>query len=369
MKCKHYILTGESVVVVFDNGTMKPVPIENPMYKTVVSLLQENKMDEVADAVDKSLLIKKHSNGLFYVKDGVVMVESDVLPDALSDRLLAFADNGLPVEPLVKFWENLKKNPSENSRKQLYPFLEQNNIPLTADGCFVAYKRVTEDYKDCHTRTFDNSVGAVVTMKREDVDDNSQRTCSQGLHVAAFPYAKSFYSNGRLMECKINPRNVVSVPDDYNGQKMRVCHYEVMRECEGPREELLLNTNEYEYDETADQDVFDDAPAISKGKTDASNVDVGGNDEEAVRVDGRGRVCLPARMVRALGLSEGDLVFATSEKGCVTVTVTSTNDESRGYTVDASENVRISANALKDSGFSRRKNLTITLEDGTIYVE
>lgn len=368
MNCKHYIETNESVVVVFTDGSMRPVPVENPMYQTVVGLLKDGKMDEIEDVVDKSKLIKKHSNGKFYVLDGIVYVEGEVLPDALSDRLLAFADSGLPVEPLVTFWDNLKKNPSENSRKQLYPFLEQNNIPITADGCFVAYKRVDSDFKDCYTHTFDNSVGARVTMKREDVDEDSTRTCSRGLHVAAFPYAKSFYSDGYLMEVKVNPRDVVAVPDDYNGQKMRVCMYEVMREYDKPRSELLLDADEY--DETADQDVFDDAPASSKGETDASSVDVGGNDEETVRVDGRGRVCLPARMVRALGLSEGDLVFATSTKGVVAVEVTQgAGVDSRGYTVDASGNVRISANALKDSGLGRRKNLTITLEDGTIYVE
>jgi hypothetical protein len=32
------------------------------------------------------------------------------------------------------------------------------------------------------------------------------------------------------MVCKVNPKNVVSIPADYNNSKMRVCEYEVIDE-------------------------------------------------------------------------------------------------------------------------------------------
>jgi hypothetical protein len=65
-------------------------------------------------------------------------------------------------------------------------------------------------------------------MPREEVDEDPNRTCSTGLHVACFDYAKDF--GERLIEVKVNPRDVVAVPVDYNGTKLRCCQFEVIRE-------------------------------------------------------------------------------------------------------------------------------------------
>jgi len=101
----------------------------------------------------------------------------------------------------------------------LYSFLEHNGHPLTEGGHFIAYRGVTEDFKDMHTRTFNNSPGSVCEMPREEVDDNPNNTCSTGLHVASFKYASDF--GPKVVEVKINPKDVVAVPVDYNGIKMR----------------------------------------------------------------------------------------------------------------------------------------------------
>jgi len=49
---------------------------------------------------------------------------------------------------------------------------------------------------------------------------------------------------------KVNPKDVVSVPYDYNYSKMRVCEYEVLREVEDKEieaiEELTLFTYDWE---------------------------------------------------------------------------------------------------------------------------
>jgi hypothetical protein len=141
---------------------------------------------------------------------------------------LKFKEQKLPYKALLKFWDNLKKNPSFNSRKMLFKFLEHNGHPLTSDGCFIAYRGVTEDFKDVHTKTFDNKPGSVCEMPRSQVNDNPNETCSDGLHVACFDYAKGF--GPKLVEVKVNPIDVVCVPVDYNGTKMRVCRFEVIQE-------------------------------------------------------------------------------------------------------------------------------------------
>lgn len=101
------------------------------------------------------------------------------------------------------------------------------------NGDFLAYKRVKGDFTDYHTGKFDNSIGAVVKMPRQEISDNPNDGCSAGLHVANFHYASEFYSGGEgiLLEIQINPKDVVSVPNHCNFEKIRVCEYLVLRVC------------------------------------------------------------------------------------------------------------------------------------------
>jgi hypothetical protein len=77
-------------------------------------------------------------------------------------------------------------------------------------------------------------------MDRGKVDADRERTCSAGLHVAAWNYAESFYFNGHLLEVEVNPRDVVAVPTDYNNEKMRTCEYKVVRVAGKPRTEPMV---------------------------------------------------------------------------------------------------------------------------------
>lgn len=235
---KHYLMTSNSVVIVTDSGLI-PVDRANPLFGKITKALTDRAFDALESLLDASKRITKYSGGQFWVKDGVVMIGESTLPEALSKRLLSLVDSGLDATPLVAFWNNLALNPSEDSKKDLYAFLEHNGIPITEDGCFIAYKRVREDFKDHHTGTLDYSVEKVVRMRREDCDGDRRNTCSRGLHVAAFKYAHDMYYNGHLLECKVNPKDVVAVPVDYDNEKMRVCELQVVKVSAGPRKELV----------------------------------------------------------------------------------------------------------------------------------
>ena len=378
MTYQSHVRTPMSVVVIFSDGDMKQIPIENILYHKVIGALDAGQYDAIPELVDMALLIKKHSSGKFYVVNGLIYMDGEILPDALSKRLLAFVNAGIDTSSLEKFWNNLKMNPSLRSRTMLYAFLENNGIPLTTDGCFVAYKRVTNDFKDCHTGTFDNSIGAEVWMDRSKVDPDPSVTCSRGLHVAAFPYAQGFYPNGKLVEVKVSPMDVVAVPDDYNGQKMRVCEYVVMRECEGPRPDAEVV---YNYDSTADEDRWDDEDDIQveddwdgwddedeDGWDDEYGVDEDIDDVDAVAktdvvvkevgLDSRGRLCVPAAVIRKMGLSQYSLMYVTPNAKTLTLTV---SKGERAYTVDKDMNVRITSYVLDLAGLGSRSSFRFTL--------
>jgi hypothetical protein len=143
--------------------------------------------------------------------------------------MIAMLQEGFPIEPMVAFMENLYSNPSKRAVTELYGFLEKNNLPITPDGHFLAYKKVRHNFLDVHSGTMDNSPGTIVEMERNQVDDNKDQTCSTGLHFCGMSYLSCF-GGERTVIVKINPRDVVSIPSDYNEAKGRACRYEVIGE-------------------------------------------------------------------------------------------------------------------------------------------
>jgi hypothetical protein len=71
----------------------------------------------------------------------------------------------------------------------------------------------------------------VVSMERNLVDDDQNRTCSTGLHFCSQDYLRSF-GGERIVILKINPRDVVSIPNDYNDSKGRCARYEIVDEID-----------------------------------------------------------------------------------------------------------------------------------------
>ncbi len=274
------VLLTESVIIasgVYSGKTRHvTIPSSNPVFKKAVEAYKNGNHEDIIRLGDVSANIEEFSDGLFYVSDGLVFTENmtEPAPKILSQRIIKFAKEDLPVQPLLNFWDKLSKCPSESVREQLYNFLEHNNIPITSDGCFVAYKSVTRssdgDLWDTYTfnhntekGTYRNNVGDVPEMSRDEVNDDPTQTCSHGLHVAAHNYAQNNYGFGDnkvVVHVKVEPENVVSVPNDYNGQKMRVCKYEVIAiaEDENPIEKPLYDDSyEPEVDLQDEDDLYD----------------------------------------------------------------------------------------------------------------
>lgn len=233
-----FTLSDDSLTV-FVNGEIYTLTNSHPHFERIVEELKKPDHDEVEIAYlcDMEWSVRDAVSlceGVT-VEHGNVFYHGESIHNTLSDKLLDMIDRGFDAKPWAKFLGNLMENPSYRSREALYDFLEHFNAPLTEDGCFIAFKRVGRDFKDLHTSTFDNSPGNVVSMPRHKVDDDNNRTCSAGLHVCAEEYLHGFYGRGfdtRVVAVKVNPKNVVSVPYDYNFSKMRVCEYEVLREVE-----------------------------------------------------------------------------------------------------------------------------------------
>jgi hypothetical protein len=218
----------ENNITVHYDGQTHIVARKGTLGEKLIKALKEGRKDDIPSLVSNSKRVEAYGRGKFVVRDGVVHVNDLPLNDILSRKILSFEAEGLPHEPLVKFASNLQKNPSFRAVNELFTFLEKNDHPITDDGNFIAYKKVRDDFKDVRTGTFDNSPGKVVEMPRNQVNEDSAQTCSEGLHAANYAYASGFYNGGVMLELEINPADVVSIPIDYDNAKMRVCKYKVL---------------------------------------------------------------------------------------------------------------------------------------------
>lgn len=231
MKSIQWILTDENITVNFDGQTHQFSRTENTaLADKIIMALKEKRNDDIPNLISAEKKLMEASNGAFTLRDGQVFINGKPAHNVVGAKIKQFHDEGLPYEPLVKFAENLDKNPSFRAVNELYTFLEKNNHPITENGNFIAYKKVGNDFLDLHSKTIDNSVGKTVEMPRNQVNENQFETCSYGLHVANWHYAANCYGSpdDTMLEVEVNPADVVSVPVDYENAKMRVCKYVVL---------------------------------------------------------------------------------------------------------------------------------------------
>lgn len=225
-----FILGGDSITV-FANGKPYTVNRTAKIFNAALEAVKNDDVELFLQVVNTKDTVVQKSGGKVRIENGNLMFGDCIVTGLISARVFDMMELGLSIDPMLAFIENLMKNPSKRAVDELFGFIEACDLPITEDGHFLAYKRVREDYLDVHSGTMDNSVGNVVEMERNLVDEDKSRTCSAGLHFCSYEYLKHF-SGERIVVVKINPADVVAIPIDYNNSKGRTCRYEVVEEME-----------------------------------------------------------------------------------------------------------------------------------------
>lgn len=252
-----YIIQGNNIVVVIGSKS-HTITKSHVAYERVKEAIKTGDWETVKDIAEPKKVVLEYGSGNVSIQGETLYWKGQEMHNALTQRMISMLAEGFPIEPFVLFMENLQRNPSHRAVNELYGFLEKNNLPITPDGHFLAYKRVRNDYYDVHSGSVPNKPAYMLTeedkavlplrcgkhdevsvrfnkgvlsvsMSRNQVDDDKDRTCSKGLHFCSQEYLGSF-GGERIMILKVNPRDVVSIPSDYNDSKGRCCRYEVVGE-------------------------------------------------------------------------------------------------------------------------------------------
>ena len=232
-----YIISNSGVINIYKDDKIYTIAKEHINYNKLIEALKKNDIQEMDKWLGIKKTIENYSYNAIKIKKDKLYYKGKELHNAIIKKIFKLIQNDLPFEFMVKFLNNLMKNPSRIAIQELYEFLELANLPITTDGYFLAYKKVRANYKDIFSNTIDNSIGKTLKMSRNKVDKNRNNTCSRGYHFCSLNYLPCYGSDNpnkvRVLIVKINPEDVVAIPKDYNLAKGRCCCYKVIGEYKG----------------------------------------------------------------------------------------------------------------------------------------
>jgi hypothetical protein len=236
-----HIINQNAITLIVQNRNYR-VEKSDSRYATIIKNLGGSD-EELLNILENRKVKDDAVKAGFIITDSSVTYKGEKLPDVLARKIRSIYNEGLPLALFEKFWENLNQNPDNTVLEQLYDFLSYRELPITEDGCFLAYKGVQSNYYSVmgNTETIVesgsvdsgghilNSIGAKIKIKRNRMTTNRSVSCDAlSCHCGSLDYARGWGS--RMVIVKVNPKDVVSVPTDCNCQKLRMCEYQVVED-------------------------------------------------------------------------------------------------------------------------------------------
>lgn len=213
----------ENFIQVTIGGKPFSLTASHPTFKRMKTAIQKKNWAVVPKLVNMASQLTTEAYGVVEVRGSDVYYKDKVVHSSLTNRIIEMLNESRPISHMLKFMDNLYENPAPEAIEEFFNWLTSNQLPITDDGEFLAYKSVDNKYKDQHTHTIDNSPGQVIMMSRNSADKSWRTQCSSGFHICSKQYG--LYGT-KVMAVKANPRDVLSATDG----KMRVTKYEVLME-------------------------------------------------------------------------------------------------------------------------------------------
>jgi len=255
-----YTITNEDgrsgASVTFPDGITHVVSSDQESFEAVIALLlsderDDNELYDLLAPFDRMFLSYCKLSERVSRKGYRLYFDGDIVNSSLAKFIVdkidtAGVDDPEAWEPYIRFMEKLATNPSAMSQEHLFHFMFANNISIFDDGDLLFYKGVSLEGLSSNagfaivdgvnygavnsdsTRVTDaqripNLLGSTVEIPRSMVSTDRNVGCATGLHVANWSFACGFGSKINMV--RVNPRDVVSVPQDSGNQKVRVSRY------------------------------------------------------------------------------------------------------------------------------------------------
>lgn len=223
-KAVYYIRHDALSFMIPGNPLPKMISRDHPNYADIVIALKNDDVDQAIKLSDLINTLSVRHNDRITVEKGALYIDGNALNNALADQIISMLYRNENPDKLLRFLDNLIKNPEDRAILELYNFIATNKLPITDDGYLLAYKVVRSDFFDHHSQSVYYGLGETVEMPRSDVCDDPTQLCAAGLHICSIGYISDMFRLGdgnRLLLVKVHPADVVSVPTDYKNTKVR----------------------------------------------------------------------------------------------------------------------------------------------------
>lgn len=250
MGAKGWYIIRESELTFSKNGAVTPVIVKasNSNFSKIIKCLKVNDFNRAEELSDSLYEIKKEYSNQISVKNGELIMGGQVMRTGISNQIIKTIMAGGRPDGLIEFQRKAINHPDPRMIGELCAFVESNGLPVTREGDILAYKSVRKDYMDHYSGTVCYKVGMTPMMDRKAVNNNPEETCSSGLHACAARYFKgSLFGgdrNSRVVLVMIRPKDVVSIPTDYSGAKMRCERMTVLAEINANTGDDVLEMDE-----------------------------------------------------------------------------------------------------------------------------
>ena len=205
--------------------------------------------------------------------NGNITVGKLTFNNKLTKKIADWFYSGYDITAYYKLLDKIARNPDNIIQSGLLDFIAANDLPITTNGTFLAYKVTRSDGYDHHSGTILYKVGEYVKMNRKYVDSSRDVCSGRGLYFASINYYKYHFggdTSSKRFLVEVDPMDVVSIPTTYENSKGRCCKMKVVRDIGWSDNSIPPHT------EIINLDTW--APPVKNAKKvkKASNVEIGG---------------------------------------------------------------------------------------------
>lgn len=249
-----YFNDGEQLTVYFADGSIATWNRKSPMFKDILNMCKNSQWFEVECLHKANKVIMNNLDNATMDIDGNLHVHCDkgeatFKPDTskLTQFMGLLRAKGVfdtEIARIRPFLENMFANPFINAVTEIYDYCKAMDFEITDDGCFLAYKNVREDLGSIHDGgQTKHVIGEYTTVDAFDTDRN--QTCSKGLHFCSKGYLDSYVGPITIV-VKVNPKDVVAIPVDYDFLKGRCKRYLTVGILDRENGSLMKTYEEYQ---------------------------------------------------------------------------------------------------------------------------
>lgn len=224
----YYFKNDSQITVIFSNGESAVWSANHPDFKDVEALCELNAWSEIQVLHNAAKAVLQNN---VTIEDNLMSVAGAVIDlTTTGNPIFQFIEllrkKGVvdtEIERIKPFLQNMFENPFINAVTEIYDYCKAMDFEITDDGCFLAYKNVRSDlgsiYDNGKTK---HVIGEYTEEKMYDTD--REHHCSAGLHFCSKGYLQHYPGQTTII-VKVNPKDVVSIPTDYQFMKGRCRKY------------------------------------------------------------------------------------------------------------------------------------------------